>query len=157
MGRVVFHVDMDAFYAAVEARERPEWATVPLIIGGDPKGGEGRGVVSTANYEARKYGIRSAMAISAAYNACPNGVFIRPDFQKYKPASQEVMAILAEYADVLQVVGMDEAYLDVSERTGGCYRKARNLALSLQAAIRRRTQLSCSIGVGPSKSVAKIG
>lgn len=156
MGRVIFHVDMDAFYAAVEAREHPEWASVPLIIGGDPKQGKGRGVVSTANYEARKYGIRSAMPISAAYAACPNGVFIRPDFRKYTPASHEVMAILADYADVLQVVGMDEAYLDVTERTNGCYRAARSLAHSLQAAIRRRTQLSCSIGVGPSKSIAKI-
>ena len=83
MGRVIFHVDMDAFYAAVEMRERPEWKKVPLVVGGDPKGGKGRGVATTANYEARKYGIRSAMPISAAYQACPHAVFVRPDFKKY--------------------------------------------------------------------------
>lgn len=156
MDKMIFHVDMDAFYAAVEMRENPAYRHVPLIIGGDPKGGKGRGVASTANYEARKYGIRSAMPIGAAYQACPHGVFIRPDFQKYKPASQEVMGILAEYADVLQVVGMDEAYLDVTQRTGGCYQQAMNLARSLQAAV-GRIGLSCSIGIGPNKSIAKIG
>lgn len=148
---------MDAFFAAVETRENPALENVPLIIGGDPKGGKGRGVASTANYEARKYGIRSAMAISTAFNLCPNGVFIRPDFSKYKPASQEVMAILADYADTLEVVGIDEAYLDVTSVSGGCFERATNLARSLQAAVKRRTGLSCSIGIGPNKSIAKIG
>lgn len=157
MERIIFHVDMDAFFAAVEARENPAYANVPLIIGGDPKGGKGRGVAATANYEARKYGIRSAMAISTAYNLCPNGVFIRPDFSKYKPASHEIMAILADYADTLEVVGIDEAYLDVTEATQGCFQRASSLARSLQAAVRRITGLSCSIGIGPNKSIAKIG
>ncbi len=155
-GRIVFHVDMDAFYAAVEARRRPELAQVPVVIGADPRGGRGRGVVSTANYPARRYGIGSAMPISEAYRRCPTAVFLRPDFPLYKEASRAVMEVLEDYADILQVVGMDEAYLDVTEACGGDFDRARGLARSLQSAVRRATGLSCSVGVAPNKSVAKI-
>lgn len=154
--RIVFHLDMDAFYASVHAREDPRLAEVPLVVGADPKGGRGRGVVSTANYPARRYGIHSAMPISKAHALCPEAVFIRPRFALYRPASHEVMAVAQRYADILQVVGLDEAYLDVSERTGGDWGMARSLARSLQAAVRRETGLGCSIGVAASKSVAKI-
>ncbi len=164
MGRVVLHVDMDAFFASVHAREDPALADVPLVVGADPKAGRGRGVVSTCNYRAREYGIKSAMPISEAYRRCPRAVFIRPRFGLYSAASHDVMAILERYADKpdgdasarLQVVGADEAYLDVTQRTGGDFPTARNLARSLQAAIKRETGLSASIGIGPSKSIAKI-
>ncbi len=154
--RVIFHVDMDAFYAAVEARDRPELAAVPVVIGADPRGGRGRGVVSTANYPARRFGIRSAMPISEAYRRCPTAVFLRPSFNRYREASRAVMEVLADYADTLQVVGMDEAYLDVTDACGGDFERARGFARSLQAAVRRVTGLSCSVGVGPNKSVAKV-
>ncbi len=155
MERIVFHVDMDAFYASVEARDNPRLAHVPVVIGADPQGGRGRGVVSTANYAARVYGIHSAMPISRAYEACPQAVFLRPSFEKYKQASHEVMDVLRGYADVLEVVGMDEAYLDVTRRARN-WRMARSLAHSLQAAVRRRTGLSCSVGISCTKSAAKI-
>ncbi len=156
MHRVVFHVDMDAFYASVHAREDPRLRDVPLVVGADPRGGQGRGVVSTCNYAARAFGIHSAMPISTAYRLCPHAHFIRPDFSLYKPASAQVMDIVARYADILQVVGMDEAYLDVTQRCDGDWKEARNLARSLQAAIKRETGLSLSIGIAPNKSIAKI-
>lgn len=156
MDRVVFHVDMDAFYAAVETRDDPCLRQVPVVIGADPQGGRGRGVVSTANYLARRFGIHSAMPISKAYEACPHATYLRPDFHKYKAASHEVMAVLQEYADVLEVVGMDEAYLDMTDGCSGDFLRARDLARSLQAAVKRRTGLSCSIGIATTKAVAKI-
>lgn len=154
--RILFHVDMDAFYASVHAREDPMLRDVPLVIGADPRGGRGRGVVSTCNYAARRFGLHSAMPISKAFALCPRATFLRPDFNKYKPASQDVMATLGRYADVLQQVGLDEAYLDVTQASGGSWRRAANLARSLQAAVKRETGLGCSIGVAPNKSVAKI-
>ena len=159
--RVVLHVDMDAFYAGVEARDDPRLRGVPLVVGADPRGGRGRGVVCTASYEARKFGIRSAMPISQAWRAAPHAVFVRPDFRKYLAESRKVMAILERYADELEVVGLDEAYLDVTERVRGEEGKpdwdlASSLARSLQAAVSRELRLSCSIGIAPSKSVAKI-
>lgn len=159
--RVVFHVDMDAFYAAVEMRDDPRLRQVPVVIGADPRGGHGRGVVCTANYPARKFGIRSAMPISQAYRLAPHATYLRPDFSKYGPASDAVMQVLERYADVLEVVGMDEAYLDVTARCTDLdgnldWTLARSLARSLQAAVARETGLSCSVGVAPNKSVAKI-
>lgn len=160
-GRVVFHVDMDAFYAAVEMRDDPTLRHVPVVIGADPRAGQGRGVVCTANYPARKFGIRSAMAISQAYRLAPHATYLRPDFSKYGPASEAVMQVLERYADILEVVGMDEAYLDVTARctdSDGAldWDLAVSLARSLQAAVARETGLSCSVGVAPNKSIAKI-
>ena len=155
-GRIVFHVDMDAFYASVEARDDPGLKGLPLVIGADPRGGKGRGVVCTASYEARRFGIRSAMPISQAWRLAPHATYIRPDFAKYGPASDAVMQVLERYADALEVVGMDEAYLDVTARSGGDWDLARSLAHSLQAAVKRETGLSCSIGIAPCKAVAKV-
>lgn len=160
-GRVVFHVDMDAFYAAVEMRDDPRLRHVPVVIGADPRGGQGRGVVCTANYPARKFGIRSAMPISQAWRLAPHAVYIRPDFSKYGPASDAVMQVLERYADVLEVVGLDEAYLDMTSKcrdeAGAIdWGRAAAVARSLQAAVARETGLSCSVGVAPSKAVAKI-
>jgi DNA polymerase IV (DinB-like DNA polymerase) len=154
--RIIFHVDMDAFYASVEVRDDPSLQGLPLVIGADPRGGKGRGVVCTASYEARRFGIRSAMPISQAWRLAPHATYLRPDFSKYGPASEAVMQVLERYADALEVVGMDEAYLDVTERTGGDWGLALCLALSLQAAVKRETGLSCSIGIAPCKAVAKV-
>lgn len=153
---IIFHVDMDAFYASVEVRDHPALKGKALVVGADPRGGRGRGVVCTASYEARRFGIRSAMPISQAYRLAPHATFVRPDFSKYSAASDAVMAVLERYADELELVGLDEAYLDVTQRCGGSWEMARSLAASLQAAVRRETGLSCSIGVAPNKSVAKI-
>ncbi len=158
--RIIFHVDMDAFYAGVEMRDDPSLCNVPLVIGADPRNGKGRGVVCTANYPARKFGIRSAMSISQAWRLAPHAVFLPPDFSKYAPASDAVMQVLEKYADVLEVVGMDEAYLDMticcSPDGVPDWDLAHSIARSLQAAVKRETGLSCSVGIAPCKAVAKI-
>jgi len=152
--RLVLHVDMDAFFAAVEEREDPGLKGRPVIVGADPKGGRGRGIVATCNYEARRYGLHSAMPISIAFRKCPRGVYLRPRFGLYVQASRRVMVLLAGRADVLEPAGLDEAYLDVSSR--GTYEAALELARGIQAEIRSQEGLSCSIGLGPNKLVAKI-
>jgi len=145
---------MDAFFAAVEIREHPEIRGRPVIIGADPKGGKGRGVVSTASYEARVFGVHSAMPISKAFERCPGGVFIRPHFDLYIRASEDVMGIVRRVAERFEQVSIDEAYLDIS--LNGDYSSARKQAVTLKETIRKNTGLTCSIGIGPSKVVAKI-
>ncbi|MEI6292254.1 MAG: DNA polymerase IV [Methanomicrobiales archaeon] len=152
--RIILHVDMDAFFAAVEMREHPEIRGRPVIVGADPKDGRGRGVVSTASYEARVFGVNSAMPISKAFERCPGGVFLRPHFDLYVRASGEVMEIAKNGAERFEQVSIDEAYLDISP--AGDYSAARAKAVALKEAIRNKTGLTCSIGVGPSKVVAKI-
>ena len=112
--RTILHVDMDAFYAAVEQRDRPELVGQPVIVGAHPQGGRGRGVVSTASYEARRFGVGSAMPISQAYRLCPKGVYLPVDMEKYLSVSKEVMAILRRFTDVVEPVSIDEAFLDVT-------------------------------------------
>jgi DNA polymerase IV (DinB-like DNA polymerase) len=145
---------MDSFFASIEMREKPELAGKPVVVGADPKGGKGRGVVSTCSYEARKYGIRSGMPISRAYKLCPTAVFLPVNFPLYIEASKEVMNILRKYAEKFQQAGIDEAYLDVSG--AGSFEAARELALRIKNEIKEKVKLTCSIGVGPSKIVAKI-
>lgn len=152
--RIILHVDMDAFFAAVEMREHPEIRGRPVIVGADPKEGKGRGVVSTASYEARVFGVHSAMPISKAFLRCPGGVFIRPHFDLYVQASEEVMEIAKSASERFEQVSIDEAYLDIS--IAGDYYNARAMAVALKEAIRNKTRLTCSIGVGPTKVVAKI-
>ena len=107
--RVILHVDLDAFFPSVEVREHPELKGKPVIVGADPKGGTGRGVVSSASYEARKFGVRSAMPISRAWKLCPDGVYLRPHFDLYIPASNSIMEILRSHADRFEQGGIDEA------------------------------------------------
>jgi len=114
--RKIIHVDMDAFFASVEQRDRPELRGKPVVVGGDP---HGRGVVSTCSYEARKYGIHSAMASSIAYKLCPHAVFIRPRFDVYKAVSDQVRKIFHEYTDLVEPLSLDEAYLDVTKNKKG--------------------------------------
>src|ERR1700761_125899 len=116
MGRVILHVDMDAFFASVEQRAAPSDRGKPLIVGSPP---DRRGVVCAASYEARKYGVRSAMPSRTAGHLCPNGIYVRPRMEVYRAESKLVMAILREAADVVEQVSVDEAYLDLSERFAG--------------------------------------
>ncbi|MFH1724493.1 MAG: DNA polymerase IV [Elusimicrobiota bacterium] len=152
--RIVLHADMDCFFAAVEEREDPSLRGKPVVVGSDPKAGHGRGIVATANYAARRCGIRSAMPISTAYRRCPRAAYLRPRHKLYASVSRKVMGILGARADVLEQVGIDEAYLDAgSLRT---FEAARELARTLQAEVLSAEGLSVSIGVGPNKLVAKI-
>src|SRR5918996_6234879 len=112
--RRVVHIDMDAFYAAVEQRDHPAYRGRPVIVGADPQGGRGRGVVATASYEARRFGVGSAMPISQAWRACPHGVYLRPDMDKYAEASRQVMDVMRRFTDVVEPVSIDEAFLDVT-------------------------------------------
>jgi DNA polymerase IV (DinB-like DNA polymerase) len=146
---------MDHFYTAVETRERPELAGKPVVVGADPKGGAGRGVVSTSNYEARKAGVRSGIPISRAWKLCPNAVYLPPNFPLYIRVSNEIMAVARVYADRFEQWGIDEAFLDVSSRVKD-YAEAEALAKRLKQEILQNEHLTCSIGVGPNKLIAKI-
>ncbi|HSB60079.1 MAG TPA: DNA polymerase IV [Vicinamibacteria bacterium] len=153
--RAVLHVDMDAFYAAVEQRDRPELRGKPVIVGANPLGGRGRGVVSTASYEARAFGVGSAMPISQAYRLCPKGVYLAVDMEKYSSESERVMKILRRFTDRVEPVSIDEAFLDVTG-SGRAFGSGEEIARRLKEAVRRETQLTASVGVAASKLVAKV-
>jgi DNA polymerase IV (DinB-like DNA polymerase) len=152
--RIILHLDMDSFYASVEMQDRPELRGKPVVIGADPKQGKGRGVVATCSYEARGFGIRSAMPISQAFVLCPHAVFLPPDFPRYVKASADVMAILKAHGFPLQQVSIDEAFLDVSRL--GTFPAATDLAVRIKDTILTHLGLTCSIGLAPTKVVAKI-
>ncbi|MBI2549864.1 DNA polymerase IV [Candidatus Woesearchaeota archaeon] len=151
------HADLDAFYAAVEQREHPEWMGKPVVVGADPKQGKGRGVCMTASYEARKFGIRSAMPISKAYKLCPTAIFTPPNFPLYTAASDAVMNILRSYSDKFEQVSIDEAFIDVSSKFSGRKKdEIESFAAAIKNEIGEKEKLSCSIGVASNKLVAKI-
>ncbi len=150
--RRILHVDMDAFYASVEQRDRPELRGRPVVVGGDPKS---RSVVCAASYEARRFGIRSAMSCSRAARLCPEAVFLPPDFSRYKEVSRTLRALFAEVSDLVEPLSLDEAFLDVTENRLG-FELGVTAARWIKAEIVRRTGLTASAGVGPSKLVAKI-
>jgi DNA polymerase IV (DinB-like DNA polymerase) len=152
--RIVFHVDMDCFFASVEERQDPRLKGKPVIVGSDPRGGLGRGIVATCNYAARKFGVRSALPISMAFQRCPKGIYLRPRFSLYSAASKKVFQRFRMAADVLEPAGIDEAYLDVSSCE--TYEAALIKARALQAEILNEEGLSCSVGIGPNKLIAKI-
>lgn len=151
-GRRVLHCDMDCFYAAVHMRDDPRLQGKPVVIGGRP---EGRGVVAAASYEARRYGVHSAMPSSRAVRLCPDAIFIPPDFRRYSRESEKIFAIYREITPVVQAVSIDEAYLDVTEQVG-----AGATATAIAREIRRRVRgergLTVSVGVGPNRLIAKI-
>ncbi len=153
--RVILHVDLDSFFPSVEVREHPELKDKPVVVGADPKSGKGRGVVSSASYEARKFGVRSAMPISRAWKLCPHCVFLRPHFELYVKASSSIMKILQSNADKFEQAGIDEAYLDISNRVNN-FEEAEEFAKKLMEEILDKENLTCSIGVAPNKMVAKI-
>ncbi|MDY0190238.1 MAG: DNA polymerase IV [Desulfuromonas sp.] len=150
--RKIIHVDMDAFFAAVEQRDHPELRGKPVIVGGDPNS---RGVVATCSYEARKFGIHSAMAASQAYRLCPQAVFVRPHFDAYRAVSQQIRTIFADYTDQIEPLSIDEAFLDVSANkmfSGS----ATLIAQQILATITRHTGLTASAGVSYNKFLAKV-
>lgn len=154
-GRVIFHLDMDHFYTAVEEREHPEIKGKPVIVGADPKEGKGRGVVSTSNYEARKFGVKSGIPISRAWKLCPEGVYLPPNFPIYIKVSKEIMNIASKYADKFEQWGIDEAFLDVTSKVK-TLQQAEAYAKQVKKEIKSKENLTCSIGVGPNKLLAKI-
>jgi len=148
----IIHIDMDAFFAAVEIRDNPELAGKPLIIGALPSE---RGVVATCSYEARKFGVRSAMSIKEAYRCCPDGIYMHPNGHKYYEASKQIHKIWADYTDICEHVSLDEGFLDV---TGSAHLFGGANAIGYE--IKRRTKeeigLTCSVGVGYSMMSAKL-
>jgi DNA polymerase-4 len=147
MRRVIAHVDMDAFYVSVELQRRPELRGLPVVVAGSGP----RAVVTTASYEARRFGVFSATPASRARRLCPQAVFLPPDFDAYRARSRDVMAVLREHVERVQVVGLDEAYLDLTP-----FERPKAAARRVKEAVRERTGLTCSIGIGPNKLVAKV-
>jgi len=150
--RQIIHVDMDAFYASVEQRDNPELRGKPVVVGGKPNS---RGVVATCSYEARKYGIRSAMPLSEAYRRCPDAVFLPPDFAKYHHASEQLHRIFRDYTPLVEPLSLDEAFLDVTASLR-LFGSAKNIALELKDRIKKELNLTASIGLAPNKFIAKI-
>jgi DNA polymerase-4 len=150
---IVAHLDLDAFFAAVEELENPELRTQPLVVGGDPKG---RGVVATANYVARRFGIHSAMSAAEAIRRCPHAVFVRPRHALYRDYSRHVWSTVRGIVPTVEQTGIDEGYLDVGE-VARDFLEARVVAEAVQTAVRGSTSLTCSLGVAPCKVVAKVG
>ena len=151
MNRIILHCDLDCFFAAVEIRDNPQYKGKPVIIGADPKEGKGRGVILTCNYEARKYGLHSAMPISQAYKRCPHGIYLRPDGKKYLEVSKEVMDILESYSYEFQRRGADEAYLELSGITNE-FEEAERIAKEIQTEVLKKVGITISIGIAPTKS-----
>src|SRR3954464_11916512 len=150
---IVAHLDLDAFYAAVEELENPDLREQPLIVGGDP---QGRGVVATANYVARRFGIHSAMSSAEAIRRCPHAVFVRPRHSVYREYSRHVWSTVRGVVPTVEQTGLDEGYLDVGE-VAGDFLEARVVAEAVQTSVRGATSLTCSLGVAPCKVVAKVG
>ena len=151
-GRSIIHIDMDAFYASVEQRDFAKYRGKPIVVGGDP---EHRGVVATCSYEARKYGIHSAMPCALAKRKCPQAIFVRPRFPVYKQISKQIQTILAKYTAVIEPLALDEAFLDVSNeipRSGS----STLIAKDIRQRIQRETQLTASAGISYNKFLAKI-
>ncbi|PJZ68168.1 DNA polymerase IV [Leptospira perolatii] len=152
MTRKILHIDMDAFYASVEQRDNPDYRGKPIVVGGPPNS---RGVVCAASYEARKFGIRSAMPCSQAYRLCPSAIFVRPRFEIYKIVSRQIREIFLEYTDKVEMLSLDEAFLDVTENKKGI-QYATSIAKEIRSRIFESTNLTASAGVGTSKFVAKV-
>lgn len=150
--RKIIHIDMDAFYASVEQRDHPEFRGKPLIIGGDPNK---RGVVATCSYEARKFGVHSAMPTRQAAKLCPNGIFIHGNMAHYVEVSNQIREIFSRYTDIIEPLSLDEAYLDVTENKKGM-KSATMVAREIQQTIYRELGLTASAGVSFNKFIAKI-
>ncbi len=145
------HVDMDAFFASIEQREHPEWKGQPVIVGGL----SGRGVVSTASYEARRYGVHSAMPMSRARALCPEGIFVKPHFELYKKTSDEIHQIMLHYAAAIEPISLDEAFMDITGM-GKQYPTLGAIGRAIKAEIFKKTRLVASAGIAPNKFLAKM-
>ena len=150
---IIAHLDMDCFFAQVEQQHRPELKGLPVVVGADPHHGHGRGVVCTANYEARKFGIRSAMPISQAWRRCPDAVFLPVDYRHYSAVSRHIFGIAAEFCKT-ERTGIDEGYLDLT--AAGNFHDAQAVAQQIKTAVLEKTKLTCSVGIAWNKRIAKI-
>lgn len=153
--RYIVHVDMDAFFAAVEQRDNPVYRGKPVIVGADPKEGHGRGVVSTCSYEARKFGVHSAMPISIAYRKCPDAIFLPVDMEKYCRVSRQILGIFNSFTPRVEAVSIDEAFLDISD-TYQLFGSPLDTCRTIKERIKKETGLSASVGLAPTKMAAKI-
>lgn len=151
--RIVVHADMDAFFASVEQRNHPEWRGKPVIVGSGP---HERGVVSTCSYEARRFGVHSAMPSRTAYEKCPHAVFVKPDMEAYAETSERVFSIFGRFTPFVEAVSIDEAFLDVTG-SAHLFGGAVPLAERLRAAVKEECGVTCSVGVAPNRLLAKIG
>lgn len=177
--RIIAHLDMDAFFAAVEERDHPRYKGRPIVVGADPEDGKGRGVVSTANYAARKYGIHSAMPISIAWRLAekareaglPATTFVGGHFSKYSETSDRIIAIVKKYVPLVEQASVDEAYLDLTPPVIASpesnaldsgrgnlnpWQQAEEIARKIKSEIKKKEKLTCSVGIGPNKLIAKI-
>jgi len=155
LSRKIIHIDMDAFFAAVEIRDNPKLKGKPVIIGSDPRQTGGRGVVSTCSYEARAFGVHSAMSSKEAYERCPQAIFISGNYEKYKAVGLEIRAIFKRYTDLIEPMSIDEAYLDVTENKLGI-KSAVKIARLIQEDIWQELHLTASAGVSYNKFLAKM-
>ncbi len=151
MRRWIMHVDMDAFFASVEQRDHPEWKGLPVIVGGESR----RDVVATASYEARKYGVHSAMPATKAKELCPHGIFVKPRFEAYKEASDAIHQIMLHYADAYEPISLDEAFLDISGM-GTQYPTLGSIGRAIKKEIQGKVRLTASVGIAPNKFLAKM-
>ena len=150
---LIAHVDLDAFFASCEQRDNPEYRGKPLIVGALPGG---RGVVAACSYEAREFGLHSAMPISQAYKRCPDGIYVRPDMRKYREESRRIMGLLDSITPIVEKASIDEAYLDISglEKVTGT---PAEIGQQIRDKIYRETGLTASVGIGPNRLIAKLG
>src|SRR6266566_4700077 len=151
--RIVLHIDLDAYYASIEQRDHPELRGKPVVVGGSR---EGRGVVATCSYEARAFGVRSAMPARTAYRLCPQAIFLPPRFEVYRGVSQEIMAIFKSVTALVEPLSLDEAYLDITSCVSD-FPEAIQLARTIKERIRKETGLTASAGVSFNKLLAKLG
>lgn len=170
MQRIILHIDMDAFFPAIEERENPQFRGMPIIVGADPKKGRGRGVVSSASYTARKFGVKSALPISKAFELCPKAIFLPVNMELYQKVSEKIMKIVKKYSKIWEIVSLDEAHLDLSFlktraiakgeeedlSSSPSYQKAENLAKKLKKEILEKEKLTATVGIGPNKLIAKM-
>ena len=155
MSRRILHLDMDAFFAAVEQLDFPQYRGKPVIVGADPKGGAGRGVVATASYEARKYGVHSALPISLAYQRCPHAVYLRGRYERYSEISRQLIATLNEFTPVIEKISIDEAFLDITKSLA-LLGSAEKIGHQIKKRIYDDLGLVASIGIAPNKFLAKV-
>ena len=164
MKRIILHIDMDYFFAQIEEQENPQFKGKPIVVGADPKEGKGRGVVSTASYSARKYGIHSALPISKAYQLCPQAIFLPVNMELYQKVSEKIMRIVERYSPLFEQVSLDEAYLDLSYifhgrrkcTTEELWKEAEKVARNLKNEILEKEKLTATVGIGPNKLIAKM-
>jgi nucleotidyltransferase/DNA polymerase involved in DNA repair len=153
--RTILHVDMDAFFAAVEVRENPRLTGQPVVVGADPRGGRGRGVVAAASYEAREYGIHSAMPIAEAYRRCPHAAYLRPRGSLYTAVSRRIFAMLERYTELVEPLSIDEAFLDVTA-SEALFGDGAAIARAIKQEVLEQEALTASVGIASSKFIAKL-